>query len=96
MEKKLGPYFKQKGLKLKKKKKALLKKFWSLIKKHFGPYLLGALGDGLSGLAIGSALNKHTTLWEDDVTSSSEEDVFVFYVAEEQSLNEPCRYKRTK
>jgi hypothetical protein len=38
------------------KKKALLKIFWGLTKKHFGPYLLGVLGDGLSGLAIGPAL----------------------------------------
>jgi hypothetical protein len=36
--------------------KALLKFFWGLIKKKFGPYLLRALGDGLSGLTIGPAL----------------------------------------
>jgi hypothetical protein len=56
MGKKFGPYLKEKmGLKF-FLKKALLKFFWGLIKKHFGHYLLGALGDGLSGLAIGPAL----------------------------------------
>jgi hypothetical protein len=61
MEKNFGPYLKKNGLKLKKKKKkkkkklALLNFFWGLIKKHFGPYLLGARGDGLSGLTIGPA-----------------------------------------
>jgi hypothetical protein len=57
-KKKFGPYLKKNGLKLKKKKKkiGLIKIFLDLIKKHFGPYLLGALGDGLSGLAIGPAL----------------------------------------
>jgi hypothetical protein len=42
------------GLKL--KKLGLNKFFGGLIIKHFGPYLLGALGNGLSGLAFGPAL----------------------------------------
>jgi hypothetical protein len=51
MEKNFGPYLKKKKKRKKEKKK--LKFFWGLIKKYFGPYLLGALGNGLSGLAIG-------------------------------------------
>jgi hypothetical protein len=55
MEKNFGPnfffffFFLKKDLKVKKKLGHIIK--------HFRPYLLGALGDGLSGLAIGPALN---------------------------------------
>jgi hypothetical protein len=56
MGKLFGPYLKKRGgLKL-KKKIGLINFFWGLIIKHFGPYLLEALGDGLTGLAIGPAL----------------------------------------
>jgi hypothetical protein len=55
VEKFFGPYLKKKGLKF-EKKIGLIKFCLGFIKKHFGPYLLGALGDGLSGLAIGPAL----------------------------------------
>jgi hypothetical protein len=40
----------------KKNKKGHIKILLGLIKKHFGIYLLGALGDGLCGIAIGLAL----------------------------------------
>jgi hypothetical protein len=54
MEKFFGPY-------LKKKKSLKLKYIYiyiyiGLINFFLGPYLLGALGNGLSGLAIGPAL----------------------------------------
>jgi hypothetical protein len=65
----LGPYFRGlkflwekilnlilKKLGLKLKKIGLIKFFRGLIIKHFGPYLLGTLGNGLTGLAIGPAL----------------------------------------
>jgi hypothetical protein len=65
----LGPYFRGlkflwekilslilKKLGLKLKKIGLIKFFRDLIIKHFGPYLLEALGNGLTGLAIGPAL----------------------------------------
>jgi hypothetical protein len=53
--KKFWALFKKNGLKF-EKKIGLIKFCLGFIKKHFGPYLLGALGDGLSGLAIGLAL----------------------------------------
>jgi hypothetical protein len=55
-EKKNWALIKKMAFKLKKKKKALLQFFLGFIKKHFGPYSLKALGDGLSGLPIGPAL----------------------------------------
>jgi hypothetical protein len=75
----LGPYFRGlkflwekilslilKKLGLKLKKIGLIKFFRGLIIKHFGPYLLGTLGNGLTGLAIGLALivRKHNFFFD--------------------------------
>jgi hypothetical protein len=53
MRNNFGLYFKKIGL---------IKFFWGLIIKHFGPYLLGALSNDLIGLAIGPALILRTML----------------------------------